>query len=58
MRRGGHEASEAAVGKPEKQKEQKAEKRPLSANLADWIVGIALDAVKHKWDGQIWEPNK
>ena len=45
-------------GKPEKQKEQKAEKRPLSANLADWIVGIALDALKHKWDGQIWEPNK
>ena len=44
--------------KPEKPMEQKPAKRSLPAALADWIMGIVLDAVKRKWDNKIWEPGK
>ena len=33
-------------------------KRPLSEVLLDRILGFVLNAVKWKWDSEIWEPGK
>ena len=44
--------------RPQKQQEQRPEKRSLGVALVDWIAGLLLDSLKMKWDNEIWEPGK